>query len=167
MRTFEESWSFQDGVTGNSEHKGPSPSLTQELSGALGCLGPSPWPSRAPQLPGRTTRTLEVACRVHTHPALPLSNMPPPPTPRAQHRDRGTPETGPQQVEGEATAQLPAALHLPPRPPSQQYLCRGHALLPSDTPSPSSPQTSPFQAFLVLSSGPRPHPPPRGSSPPA
>ena len=74
------------GVTGNSEQQGPSPSLTQMLSGALGCLGPSPCPSRAPQLPGRTARTLEVACRVHTHPALPLSNVPPPPTPPAQHR---------------------------------------------------------------------------------
>lgn len=119
MRTFEESWGFQDGVTGNSEQQGPSPSLTQELSGALGCLGPSPCPSRAPQLPGRTMRTLEVACRVHTHPALPLSNMPPPPTPRAQHRDRGTPQTGPQQVEGRQgpSFQQPSICH-PAHPPS-------------------------------------------------
>lgn len=165
MRTFEESWGFQDGVTGNSEQQGPSPSLTQELSGALGCLGPSPCPSRAPQLPGRTMRTLEVACRVHTHPALPLSNMPPPPTPE--------PSTGTEELrrldpskwrggKGPASSSPPSAT--PPtlpavplqrsRPPSLRYALSllspdrpvpglSFSLLRPKAPSPSARQLSP------------------------
>lgn len=110
----------------------------------LGHHSPSPSPSRAPPAPLGDSVYLGSGPRrrQRPHPPSPVSEQ-------CLHtqpsRTEGLLETRPQQVEASGVS----ASRNPPRaphPPRQQYLCRGHPLLPSDT---SLPQTSTFQAFPI------------------
>ncbi|XP_054942936.1 translation initiation factor IF-2-like isoform X1 [Physeter macrocephalus] len=121
---------------------GAEPQPDPKAQWCPGAPRPIPRPLPSPAAPREDSRTLEVACRVHTHPALPLSNVPPPPT-------HPQPSTGGQRDSGDRT-------------PASGRGATAHFQQPSIATAPTLPAV-PLQRSCppsLKTAGPRPRPAP-------